>query len=87
MAKGNNVLTTGDVAKICNVAPRTVSIWFDNGLLNGYRIPGSRDRRIPIPELARFMTEYNIPIPESFPALIKAVPATDRPKRRRTFKR
>ncbi|HUU19441.1 MAG TPA: hypothetical protein VMW72_19990 [Sedimentisphaerales bacterium] len=36
MAKGKNVLMTGDVAKICNVAPRTVSKWFDNGQLKGY---------------------------------------------------
>ena len=25
------VLTTGEVAKICNVAARTVSKWFDKG--------------------------------------------------------
>ncbi len=61
MAKGKNVLTTGEVAKICNVAPRTVSKWFDSGRLKGYRIPGSKDRRIPINELARFMKAHNIP--------------------------
>ena len=61
MAKGKNVLTTGDVAKICNVAPRTVSKWFDSGQLKGYRIPGSKDRRIPINELVRFMKSHNIP--------------------------
>jgi len=61
MAKGKNVLTTGDVAKICNVAPRTVSKWFDNGQLKGYRIPGSRDRRIPVNELIRFMKQNNMP--------------------------
>jgi excisionase family DNA binding protein len=61
MAKGKNVLTTGDVARICNVAPRTVSKWFDNGQLKGYRIPGSKDRRIPRSELTRFMREHNIP--------------------------
>lgn len=61
MAKGKNVLTTGDVARICNVAPRTVSKWFDNGQLNGYRIPGSKDRRIPMAELLRFMKAHNIP--------------------------
>ena len=26
-----DVLTTGEVAKICNVAARTVSKWFDSG--------------------------------------------------------
>ena len=61
MAKGKNVLTTGDVAKICNVAPRTVSKWFDNGHLKGYRIPGSKDRRIPSSELIRFMKMHNMP--------------------------
>ena len=61
MAKGKNVLTTGDVAKICNVAPRTVSKWFDSGQLKGYRIPGSKDRRIPVTELVRFMKVHNMP--------------------------
>ncbi len=61
MAKGGKVLTTGDVAEICNVASRTVGKWFDKKLLKGYRIPGSRDRRIPIPELVAFMKKYEIP--------------------------
>jgi excisionase family DNA binding protein len=62
MAKGKNVLTTGDVARICNVAPRTVSKWFDSGQLKGYRIPGSKDRRIPVDELVRFMKVHNMPL-------------------------
>ena len=57
-----NVLTTGEVAKICNVAPRTVSKWFDAGQLRGYRIPGSKDRRIPIDQLVRFMRAHGIPL-------------------------
>lgn len=56
------VLTTGEVAKICNVAPRTVSKWFDSGTLGGYRIPGSKDRRIPMSELVKFMRAHNIPM-------------------------
>ncbi|GJQ27385.1 MAG: hypothetical protein HBSAPP02_24170 [Phycisphaerae bacterium] len=57
-----DVLTTGDVARICNVAPRTVSKWFDSGQLRGYRIPGSKDRRIPVQQLIRFMKLHNIPL-------------------------
>ncbi|RMH14494.1 MAG: response regulator [Planctomycetota bacterium] len=57
-----DVLTTGEVAKICNVAPRTVSKWFDSGQLGGYRIPGSKDRRIPVAELHRFMKAHGIPL-------------------------
>ena len=60
--KLKDVLTTGQVAKICNVAPRTVSKWFDSGQLRGYRIPGSKDRRIPLSQLIRFMKAHNIPL-------------------------
>src|SRR4051812_9858208 len=60
--KVKNVLTTGEVAKICNVAPRTVSKWFDSGALHGYRIPGSKDRRIPLNQLIRFMKQHGMPL-------------------------
>ena len=56
------VLTTGQVAEICHVAPRTVSKWFDTGKLRGYRIPGSRDRRIPMDQLLAFMRTHGIPL-------------------------
>ena len=57
-----HVFTTGQVAKICHVAPRTVSKWFDTGKLKGYRIPGSQDRRIPREQLIRFMKDNHIPL-------------------------
>lgn len=62
MDVSKEVLTTGQVAKICRVAPRTVSKWFDTGQLRGYRIPGSKDRRIPLAQLIRFMRAYGIPL-------------------------
>lgn len=62
MSSHADVLTTGQVAKICNVAPRTVSKWFDSGQLRGYRIPGSKDRRIPRDQLLRFMKAHGIPM-------------------------
>jgi len=55
--------TTGQVAKICQVAPRTVSKWFDSGRLKGYRLPGSQDRRIPRAYLLKFLKEHGFPIP------------------------
>jgi len=60
--KTKDVLTTGEVAKICNVAPRTVSKWFDTGALTGYRIPGSKDRRIPLAQLIKFMKAHGMPL-------------------------
>lgn len=61
MKKHIKVFTTGQVAVICNVAPRTVSKWFDCGRLKGYRIPGSQDRRIPREDLILFLNEYGMP--------------------------
>jgi excisionase family DNA binding protein len=62
MARNKDVLTTGEVARICKVAPRTVTKWFDSGQLHGYRIPGSKDRRIPVTQLVRFMRQNNMPL-------------------------
>src|SRR6476660_8966094 len=56
------VFTTGQVAKICKVAPRTVSKWFDSCRLKGYRIPGSQDRRIPREYLIKFLKEHGMPL-------------------------
>jgi PleD family two-component response regulator len=56
------VFTTGQVAKICKVAPRTVSKWFDSGRLKGFRIPGSLDRRIPREYLIKFLKEHAMPL-------------------------
>jgi excisionase family DNA binding protein len=56
------VFTTGQVAKICKVAPRTVSKWFDSGRLKGYRIPGSQDRRIPREYLIKFLKDHGMPL-------------------------
>ena len=50
-----DIFTTGYIAKMIGVAPRTVSKWFDSGRLKGYRIPGSNDRRIPRAHLAEFL--------------------------------
>lgn len=62
MVSRKTIFTTGEVAKICKVAPRVVSKWFDSGRLRGYRIPGSQDRRIPKEYLIRFMKEYGMPL-------------------------
>ncbi|MFG0247132.1 MAG: response regulator [Phycisphaerales bacterium JB052] len=56
------VFTTGEAAKVCKVSQQTIIRCFDSGRLNGFRVPGSRFRRIPREELIRFMRENDIPI-------------------------
>lgn len=56
------VFTTGQAAKICQVAPRTVSKWFDSGRLRGFLVPGSQARRIPREELIRLLKDHGMPL-------------------------
>lgn len=62
MKSYDDVFTTGDIAKICRVSTRTVSMWYDKGLLKGYQIPGSRDRRILKSNLLDFLRENDMPL-------------------------
>ena len=55
------VFTTGEAAKICKVSQQTIIRCFDNGTLKGFRVPGSRFRRIPREQLYTFMKENGIP--------------------------
>ena len=48
------VFTTGEAAKICKVSQQTVIRCFDSGQLKGFRVPGSRFRRIPREHLFAF---------------------------------
>jgi len=57
-----SVFTTGEVAEICNVSQQTVIRCFDSGRLRGFRVPGSRFRRIPRDSLIQFMKENGIPL-------------------------
>lgn len=56
------VFTTGEVAEICNVSQQTIIRCFDNGRLHGFRVPGSRFRRIPRDSLLQFMKDHEIPL-------------------------
>ena len=55
------VFTTGEAAKICKVSQQTIIRCFDNGTLKGFRVPGSRFRRIPRDQLYTFMRDNGIP--------------------------
>jgi excisionase family DNA binding protein len=61
MSSLKTVFTTGEAAKICKVSQQTIIRCFDNGTLKGFRVPGSRFRRIPRDHLYNFMKENGIP--------------------------
>ncbi len=59
---GKQVFTTGEVAEICKVSQQTIIRCFDSGKLQGFRVPGSKFRRIPRESLMEFMKDNEIPL-------------------------
>ena len=57
-------MTTGMVADLFGVVPRTISKWVDSGKLKGYKLPGSMDRRIPRQAIVDFCRAENVPVPK-----------------------
>jgi len=62
MEKMKELFTTGEAARICKVSQQTIIRCFDSGRLEGFRVPGSKFRRIPHQSLLKFMKENNIPL-------------------------
>jgi excisionase family DNA binding protein len=60
MKKVKDLFTTGEAADICKVSQQTIIRCFDAGKLEGFRVPGSKFRRIPRESLIKFMRENNI---------------------------
>ena len=56
------IFTTGEAAQVCKVSQQTIIRCFDSGRLTGFRVPGSKFRRIPREELIRFMNANDIPL-------------------------
>jgi len=76
------VFTTGEVAQLLGININTVIKWFDEGKIQGFRLPSSNDRRIPIAHLRNFMSAHQIPmdlLEDGSPMrrLFKRVPCTE----------
>lgn len=56
------LFTTGEAAEICRVSQQTIIRCFDSGRLEGFRVPGSKFRRIPRESLIKFMKDNSIPL-------------------------
>jgi len=74
------VYTTGEAAAICNLSQQTIIRCFDNGQLQGFRVPGSKFRRIPHESLVRFMKENGIPMNSLEDGKIRVLVVDDDPQ-------
>jgi two-component system response regulator RpaA len=59
-APARTMFSTGMVATICRVAPRTVAKWCDSGQLQCFLVPGSKFRRCPRDAFFKFLRQ-NLP--------------------------
>ncbi len=56
-------LSTGDIARHCQVTPATVVNWIKGGKLQVYTTPGGQ-YRMEVADFVRFLEENRLPIPE-----------------------
>ncbi len=56
--------TTTEVAKFCQVAPRTVSKWCDSGRIEHVREANTNNRLMTKESIKKFMIENNFPVPD-----------------------
>ena len=60
--KMKDLFTTGEAAQICKISQQTIIRCFDSGRLEGFKVPGSKFRRIPRSNLVKFMRANSIPL-------------------------
>lgn len=56
-------LSTGEIAKLCDVNLRTVIRWIERGALKGFKLPGRGNNRVRVEDFVAFLVEHDIPIP------------------------
>ena len=70
-------LTTGDIAKYCDVNFRTVIRWIDKGHLKSFKLPGRGNNRIQVHDFLHFLQQYQMPIPEKLRQFTRRILVVD----------
>ena len=63
-----NTLTTYEIAEHCQVTPRTVIQWVNEGKLKAFRTPGNHSR-VTFEDFIEFLNRYKMPVPQKLSAL------------------
>ena len=63
-------LTVREAAKYCYVSVKMIYVWFDNGMLKGYLVPGSKHRRFRPIDVLKFCRDNKLPIHEDLAKLV-----------------
>lgn len=59
-------LTTGEIAKYCDVHYRTVIRWIERGQMRAHQLPGRGDNRVQLEDFIDFLNNNGLPIPDEF---------------------
>jgi len=72
------VYTTGKAAKISYCSQQTIIRCFDSGLIKGFKVPGSKFRRIPHKNLVEFIQDNEISLDKlEWYLIFKGYPLSD----------
>lgn len=63
MSVRRKTLSTGDIARHCNVTPATVVNWIKAGKLKVYTTPGGQ-YRMELPDFLKFLGDGGLPVPD-----------------------
>ena len=74
------IYTTGEAAEVCRLSQQTIIRCFDSGQLHGFRVPGSKFRRIPRESLIKFMKDNGIPFARLESKLVRVLVVDDDPQ-------
>ncbi|MCA9047336.1 MAG: response regulator [Planctomycetaceae bacterium] len=86
--KPKQVLTSGEIAKICNVHFRTVLRWIERGELPAYKLPGRGDNRVRMEDFLDFVAAHQLPVPAEFrPHGRRVLVVDDEPHMARSIRR
>lgn len=69
----NKTLTTGDIAKYCQVNFRTVIRWIERGLLKAHKLPGRGDNRVKPEDFVAFLQANDMPVPDELAVISKRI--------------
>lgn len=70
-------LSTGDIAKYCDVNLRTVARWINQGHLDAHKLPGRGNNRVTMNNFISFLKKHKMPIPREFQCSSKKILIVD----------
>ena len=63
-------ITPGKLGELCGLSTRQVGKWMDEGIVKGFKLPGSKHRKIYVDSAIETLEENKIHVPDSLRAML-----------------